>query len=65
MAPPMHLRFKRKDTTVFFLCEPSDTFLKLKLRVRRQPVACRARRFAAPNPTSPRTLHIFLLAAAG
>lgn len=29
----MHLRFKRKDTTVFFLCEPSDTFLKLKLRL--------------------------------
>lgn len=35
---PVSLRFKRKATTVFLFCEPTDTFAKIKGRVSRRPV---------------------------
>jgi len=30
---PLHLRFKRKDTTAFMLVDSSDSFRKLRLRL--------------------------------
>jgi hypothetical protein len=30
--PPVALRLKRKETTLFLICDPSDSFLKLKQR---------------------------------
>lgn len=30
---PISLRFKRKDTTLFLVCEPGDSFRKIKTRI--------------------------------
>jgi len=30
---PLHIRLKRKDTTVFMLCEKTDTMRKLKAQL--------------------------------
>ena len=33
MSTSLLLRFKRKDTTIFLVCEPGDSFRKIKTRI--------------------------------